>query len=264
MKCPTNTSPSTSARNPAASFSANSADAGITLTEAHRFPNLQIKVTHSQGETMHWDILRLWHDIKTGLAKIANEGHHVEGVAVDVWGVDFALLDEQAQLIGNPVCYRDPRTDGMVDAVFAKLSKEKIYAATGIQTMALNTLFQLAALSFKKSPQLPRTKHILFFLPDLFSYWLPPAKWAPNIPSRQPPKCSTPAPANWSPEVLAAIGIDPALFPPIQFPGGPQLHPRMKRSSPAAQRKTRRPKRQSDRRRIPRHRLRRRRRPRHR
>ncbi len=85
-------------------------DAGIALTEAHRFPNLQIKVTHAQGETMHWDILRLWHDIKTGLAKIANEGHHVEGVAVDVWGVDFALLDEQAQLIGNPVCYRDPPT----------------------------------------------------------------------------------------------------------------------------------------------------------
>src|SRR5262245_33506468 len=98
---------------------------GITLTEVHRFLNIQICVTHAHGQTLHWDILRLWHEVKTGLGKIANEGHHVEGVGVDVWGVDFALLDETGQLVGNPVCYRDPRTDGMVDAVFAKMSQQK-------------------------------------------------------------------------------------------------------------------------------------------
>lgn len=192
-------------------------DAGIALTEMHRFPNIQIKLTHALGETLHWDILRLWHEVKTGLAKIASEGHQVEGVAVDVWGVDFALLDEYAALVGNPVCYRDPRTDGMVEAVFAKLSKEKIYGITGIQTMALNTLFQLAALSFKKSPQLPRAKHILF-LPDLFSYWLSGAmgteysiaSTAQFLDARN---------RQLSPEILNAIGIDPALFPPVQMPG---------------------------------------------
>jgi sugar (pentulose or hexulose) kinase len=192
-------------------------DTGIALTEMHRFPNIQIKLTHEKGETLHWDILRLWHDIKTGLAKVAAEGHKVEGVGVDVWGVDFALLDETGALIGNPICYRDPRTDGMVEAVFAKLSKEKIYALTGIQTMALNTLFQLAALSFKKSPQLPRTKHILF-LPDLFSYWLS-GKMGTEYTIASTAQMLDAKARAWSPEVLAVLGIDASLFAPIQMPG---------------------------------------------
>jgi rhamnulokinase len=105
----------------------------------------------------------------------------------------------------------------MVDAVFAKLPKEKIYAATGIQTMALNTLFQLAALSYKKSPQLPRTKHILF-LPDLFSYWLS-GKMGTEYTIASTSQMLDARTRQWSPEVLAAIGLNPALFPPIQFPG---------------------------------------------
>jgi rhamnulokinase len=193
---------------------------GIALTEVHRFPNLQIKLPHGvdgEAETMHWDILRLWHEIKTGLAKIASDNHHVEGVAVDVWGVDFAFLDETAQLVGNPVCYRDPRTDGMVDAVFARLPKETIYAATGIQTMALNTLFQLAALSYKKSPQLARAKHILF-LPDLFSYWLS-GKMGTEYTIASTSQMLDARSRAWSSEVLGAIGIDAGLFPPLQMPG---------------------------------------------
>ncbi len=192
-------------------------DTGIALTEMHRFPNIQIKLTYEKGETLHWDILRLWHEVTTGLAKVAAANHQVEGVAVDVWGVDFALLDDTGALIGNPVCYRDPRTDGMVDAVFAKLPKEKIYGITGIQTMALNTLFQLAALSYKKSPQLPRAKHILF-LPDLFSYWLS-GTMATDYTIASTAQMLDARTRAWSPEVLAAIGIDPNLFPPIQMPG---------------------------------------------
>ena len=192
-------------------------EAGIALTEMHRFANIQVKLTHEKGERLHWDILRLWHDIKTGLAKVAAENHQVEGVGVDVWGVDFALLDETGALVGNPVCYRDPRTDGMVEAVFARLSKERIYSITGIQTMALNTLFQLAALSLKKSPQLPRAKHILF-LPDLFSYWLS-GKMGTEYTIASTAQMLDAKARAWSPEVLSAIGIDPALFAPIQMPG---------------------------------------------
>jgi rhamnulokinase len=192
-------------------------EGGIALTELHRFPNVQIKLTHERGETMHWDILRLWHEIKTGLAKAAAENHAIEGVGVDVWGVDFALLDEAGALVGNPVCYRDPRTDGMVEAVFARLSQARIYGITGIQTMALNTLFQLAALALKKSPQLPPAKHILF-LPDLFSYWLS-GKMGTEYTIASTSQMLDARSRAWSTEVLGAIGIDPALFPPIQMPG---------------------------------------------
>ncbi len=191
--------------------------AGISLTEVHRFPNIQICVTHAQGQTMHWDILRLWYEVKTGLAKIANEGHVIEGVAVDVWGVDFALLDENAQLVGNPVCYRDSRTDGMVDAVFAKMPKENIYSVSGIQTMAINTLFQLAALSFKRSPQLDRARHILF-LPDLFTYWLC-GKMGTEYSIASTSQFMDARTRQLSPEILNVVGIDAAIFPPIQMPG---------------------------------------------
>ena len=195
-------------------------DAGIALTEVHRYPNLQIRVPHEQGETLHWDILRLWHEIKTGLAKAAAEhGTDFAGVGVDVWGVDFALLDETGALVANPVCYRDPRTDGMVDAVFARLGKDHIYAATGIQTMALNTLFQLASLSLKGggSPQLKAARRILF-LPDLLTYWLC-GKMGTEYTIASTSQMLDARTRQWSPAVLAAIGIDPALFPPIDMPG---------------------------------------------
>ncbi|HEY4330583.1 MAG TPA: rhamnulokinase family protein [Phycisphaerae bacterium] len=192
--------------------------AGIALTEVHRFPNIQIALTHRHGQTLHWDILRLWHEIKTGLAKVvAQHGAGVESLAVDVWGVDFGLLDEHGALLANPVCYRDPRTDGMVDAVFSKLSKDRIYAITGIQTMSLNTLFQLAALSFKKSPVLPLAKQILF-LPDLFSYWLS-GEMGTEYTIASTSQMLDARSRAWSPEILALLGLDAGIFPPVQMPG---------------------------------------------
>jgi rhamnulokinase len=190
---------------------------GLKLTELHRFPNVQIKVPHTGGETLHWDILRLWHEIKTGLAKAADAAGEISGVGVDVWGVDFALLDETGALVGNPVCYRDPRTNGMVDAVFAKLSKEKIYSITGIQTMALNTLFQLASLSFGNSPQLKAAKHILF-LPDLLMYWLS-GTMATEYTIASTSQMLDARTRTWSAQVFEAIGVDSGLFPPIDMPG---------------------------------------------
>jgi rhamnulokinase len=196
-------------------------DSGIALTEIHRFPNLQIRIHHEKGETLHWDILRLWHEIKTGLAKVSHLADQIAGIGVDVWGVDFALLDANGALVGNPVCYRDARTQGMVDAVFAKLPREKIYAITGIQTMALNTLFQLASLSVGNkgapSPQLEITRRILF-LPDLFTYWLC-GTMATEYTIASTSQMLDARTRRWSPEIFAAINLDPALFPPIDMPG---------------------------------------------
>ncbi len=168
------------------------------------------------GNRLHWDILRLWHEVQVGIAKVAAE-HEVAGIGVDTWGVDFGLLDGNGELVGNPVCYRDARTEGMVDAVFARLGKEKIYGITGIQTMAINTLFQLASLSFGGSPQLKAAKRVLF-LPDLLTYWLSGvmgtdytiASTAQMLDARL---------REWSPEVLAAIGISGEMFAPMSVPG---------------------------------------------
>lgn len=194
-------------------------DTGIQLTEAHRFPNLQIRVptaTPPHRERLHWDILRLWHEIKTGIAKVAAD-HEIAGIAVDTWGVDFALLDANGELLGNPVCYRDARTDGLVEKVFARLPKETIYSITGIQTMALNTLFQLAALAWQPSPQLPAAKYALF-LPDLLTYWLS-GKMATEYTIASTSQMLDATRRRWSLAIFEALGIDSTLFPPIDFPG---------------------------------------------
>ncbi|MGN6368324.1 MAG: rhamnulokinase [Phycisphaerae bacterium] len=187
-------------------------DAGIKLTELHRFPNISVQV----GKRLHWDILRLWHEIKTGIAKGAS-GHEISGIGVDTWGVDFGLLDANGELLGNPVCYRDPRTEPMVEAVFTRMPKEKIYSITGIQTMSLNTLFQMAALSLGNSPQLAAAKSILF-LPDLVTYFLTGRKGT-DYTIASTSQMLDARTRQWSPEVLKTIGIDPALFPPISIPG---------------------------------------------
>ncbi len=190
---------------------------GIALTEMHRFPNLQISVpTKGPTPRLHWDILRLWHEIKIGIARVAAE-HDVAGVGVDTWGVDFALLDAHGELLGNPVCYRDSRTDGMVDALFARLPKETLYGVTGIQTMALNTLFQLAALAWGKSPQLAAAKHILF-LPDLLTFWLC-GRMGTEYTIASTSQMLDARTRRWSPAVFDVLGVDASLFPPIDMPG---------------------------------------------
>ncbi len=140
----------------------------IRLQEVHRFPNLQIKA----GNHVHWDVLRLMHESKTGLSNAAKEASGpIAGLAIDTWGVDFGLLDASGQLIGNPVCYRDARTDGMMERAFQLLNKASIYKITGIQFMQLNSIFQLLSLVEAKSPQLEIAKQLLF-MPDLFNYFL--------------------------------------------------------------------------------------------
>ena len=187
-------------------------EAGIKLTEMHRFPNISVQV----GKTFHWDILRLWHEIKTGIAKAAGT-HEISGIGVDTWGVDFGLLDANGELLGNPVCYRDPRTEPMVEAVFSRLSKGKIYSITGIQTMSLNTLFQMAALSLGNSPQLAAAKKILF-LPDLITYFLT-GVMGTDYTIASTSQMLDAKTREWSPEVLKAIGMRAELFAPMSIPG---------------------------------------------
>ena len=188
---------------------------GIKLTEMHRFPNISVQV----GKTFHWDILRLWHEIKTGIAKRGGRrmrrsgigGRYVGGGLSDSW------MRMVGGLLGNPVCYRDPRTEPMVEAVFGRLPKGKIYSITGIQTMSLNTLFQMAALSLGNSPQLDAAKKILF-LPDLITYFLT-GVMGTDYTIASTSQMLDAKTREWSPEVLKAIGMRAELFAPMSIPG---------------------------------------------
>ena len=98
----------------------------IALEERHRFANGPSRM----NGRLYWNLPGLWEEIKTGLKKTAGRGGHgpvrLSGVGVDTWGVDFGLLDERGDLVGNPVHYRDGRTDGVMEKVFAVVPREKI------------------------------------------------------------------------------------------------------------------------------------------
>src|ERR1041385_5039253 len=123
----------------------------LTLDEVHRFPNEPQWILGRY----HWDTLRLFAEIKAGLAKcVRAHGGQLDGIGVDTWGVDFALLDKNDELLGQPYHYRDHRTDGVMERTFAIVPRGEIYRTTGIQFMQLNTLFQLMAMRLADSPLL--------------------------------------------------------------------------------------------------------------
>ena len=118
-----------------------------------------------------WDLPRLWQEVSDGLrAAAARHGQQVSSVGVDTWGVDFAFLGSDGGLLANPVCYRDPRTRGMVAVAEAMVPREEIFAATGLQFMELNSLYQLLALARGPSSVLAAADRLMM-IPDLF-HWL--------------------------------------------------------------------------------------------
>ena len=136
----------------------------VALSELSRFPNGPIQI----GGSLHWDVLRLFGEIVGGLRRCARDGHRPAGIGLDTWGVDFALLDRAGNLLGNPYHYRDRRTQGMPDEAFRRVPREDIFAATGIQVMPINTLYQLLAQVIHRDPQLEQAQALLM-MPDLLN-----------------------------------------------------------------------------------------------
>lgn len=137
----------------------------ITTEEVHRFGNQAVEY----GGSLHWDAPRLWFEMRKALGSL--EKIQLSGIGVDTWGVDYALLGERGELLQNPFHYRDKRTDGVMEQVFQKVSKDEIYSQTGIQFMPINTLYQLYAAK-QATPELFTSARMFLTMPDLFHYWL--------------------------------------------------------------------------------------------
>lgn len=138
--------------------------ARLSLEIVHRFANCPVWL----NDGLHWDLLKLFADSLDGIAQAA-QAARLDGIGVDAWGVDYALLDRAHRVLGLPFHYRDRRTEGMVAAAHAKVSREALYLRTGIQTMPINTIFQL--MSEADSPA-ARAADRLAFVPDLFGLWM--------------------------------------------------------------------------------------------
>ncbi len=189
-------------------------DGHLTLTETHRFTNNSV---HLQ-DGLHWDILRLWSDIKAGIATSSTKfNKKLDGIGLDAWGVDFALLDKNGSLLSNPFHYRDARTDGMLDEAFKRLSRADIFANTGIQFMQINTLYQLLAMTMQKSPLLDIAQTFLT-IPDLFNFWLS-GEITNEFTNATTTQCFDPLKRDWATPILNAFDISSHLFGPVTDSG---------------------------------------------
>jgi rhamnulokinase len=140
-------------------------DSRVTLDAVHRFPNAPVRLP----DGLHWNMLGLFAEVLVGLATAAARAGALRGVGVDAWGVDYALLDSERRLLGIPYHYRDRRTDGVLARAEAQISRAELYAVAGIQTMPINTLFQL--LAEDTGAALASTDRIAL-VPDLIALWL--------------------------------------------------------------------------------------------
>jgi rhamnulokinase len=183
----------------------------LSANELRRFSNPLTSV----NDTTHWDFLHLWREIQAGI----EAGKHLQpaSIGVDTWGVDFALLDRQGQLVGNPVSYRDGRTEGMMEAVFSLVPRSEVFSRTGIQFMRINTLYQLMSLVESESPHL-RIAETLLMAPDLINYWLTGAKVS-EFSIATTTQMFDPLRETWAFEMLESIGLPTHLLPDIVRPG---------------------------------------------
>ena len=186
----------------------------LELEEGHRFENGPIMA----AGRMYWDLLAQWAHILCGLqAAAAKYGDRIAGVGVDTWGVDFGLLGRNDELLGNPYHYRDSRTRGIYDKAFAVVSREEIFAETGLQFMELNTLFQVIAMKLQDSPLFDAAESFLM-MPDLF-HWLLTGQKANEFTDVSTTQMYNPVTKTWAKGLLRRFEIPTDILGQIVPPG---------------------------------------------
>ncbi|OXM13588.1 rhamnulokinase [Paenibacillus herberti] len=186
----------------------------IELQEVHRFPNQPVQA----GPRLHWDILRLLHELKQGLLQAKRHaGQEPASMAIDSWAVDFGLLGADGELLGNPVHYRDRRTDGVMERLRERHGDEWLFSRSGLQFLPFNTIYQLAAMSEQGSPQLKQAQTLLM-IPDLLRYFLTGVK-RQEFTNATTTGLLNPQTRSWDNELLKAAGVPVRLFAPLAQPG---------------------------------------------
>jgi rhamnulokinase len=192
----------------------------LTLQEVSRFANRPAQV---RGH-LFWDVFALWNDIRLGLRQARQVAGHLDSIGIDTWGVDYALVDANGLLLGQPYHYRDDRTKGIMEQVFAEIPRAAIYRRTGIQFLPFNTLYQLAAHQAQQ-PAVLTQAHRLLLIPDLLHSWL-----CGEMISEQTNATTTQlwdaTRHDWAADILAAVHLSASVLPPVVEAGtllGPLL-----------------------------------------
>ncbi len=182
-------------------------DGRLSQTEIHRFSNDPVMA----GGRFYWDVLRLFHEIKTGITKCVQQKIDISAIGIDTWGVDYGLLDKNGRLIANPCHYRDTRTQAIE---FSEEEKQWIYSRAGIQFAFFNTLLQRIA---DKDEATISCAESALFMPDLFNYLLTGEKRTEYTIASTSQMLNASL-RRFDDELIKKFGI-PDIFAPIVEPG---------------------------------------------
>ncbi len=186
----------------------------ISLEEVHRFPNIPIEVSGH----LHWDVARMFQQLKKALRLAVEKGHgDIASIGVDTWGVDFGLIRKSDKNISPPFTYRDSRTNGIMEKVFAKMSRKEIYNRTGVQLMQINSLFQLYSAMKGQESSLDDFESLLF-MPDLFNYLLT-GKQVSEYTIASTSQLLDANCRRFDEAIFSALGFPSRLMRPIVMPG---------------------------------------------
>lgn len=185
----------------------------IIIEEIHRFENGM----RNQDGKLLWDTEHLFSEIVKGMKKCGECGKIPVSMSIDTWAVDYVLLDENDQILGDSYGYRDSRTDGMDAKVYEKIPEKDLYARTGIQKQMFNTIYQLMAVK-QQTPELFEKAKTFLMLPDYFQFLLTGNKVSEytNATSTQ---LVSPLEKQWDKELIKLLGYPEEMFLTLKLPG---------------------------------------------
>ncbi|MBQ8588389.1 MAG: rhamnulokinase [Clostridia bacterium] len=183
----------------------------LVLEEVHRFDNEPVAINGG----FYWDLPRLFHEVKQGIRKVKDVDF--ASIGIDTWGVDGALVAKNGKILANPYNYRDARTADIPEKVRQIISDKDLYAATGIQSMNFNTVYQLFAYKEQEN-EIYEIADKFILIPDLFGYLL-----TGEIYSEKTIASTTamldPYTKEWNYELMDKLGLKRSILPKLINPG---------------------------------------------
>jgi len=184
----------------------------IKLEEIYRFENGISKI----GNEYCWNIEQLFKDIKTGIKKCKEIGRIPKSIGIDTWAVDFVLLDQNDELLGNAVAYRDDRTEGMMEEAFKTIPQDMMYLYTGIQFQRFNTVYQLLSIK-KNNPEILDKAKTFLMIPDYLNFLLT-GKKVNEYTNASSTQLVNSFERTWDTKILDELGINKNMFQEIKLP----------------------------------------------
>ena len=182
----------------------------LTLDLVHRFPNNPVRT----ADGLCWNILELYRNVLLGLRLAFEREPTISSIAIDSWAVDYALLRGD-RMISTPHHYRDEARAVGVDLVHQVVSPEELYAASGLQFLPFNTIYQLAV---DQRDGVLDEHTTLLMIPDLIAFWLTGMQRVEQTNASTTGLLDVTT-GDWNRSLIDRLGLPAGLFPPIITPG---------------------------------------------